>query len=51
MKVKCLNCGNEFELNEIYRDELGDYTVCPECDGSFDVEKKSLDQVLSKKGE
>ena len=38
MKVKCLNCGNEFELNEIYRDELGDYTVCPECDGSFDVE-------------
>lgn len=38
MKVKCLQCEHEFELKRIYHDELGDFTVCPECDGSFDVD-------------
>lgn len=38
MKVKCLNCNFEFELKKIYHDELGDFTVCPECGGSFDVD-------------
>ena len=38
MKVKCLQCEHEFELKRVYHDELGDFTVCPECDGSFDVD-------------
>ena len=38
MKVKCLQCGQKFELKKIYHDELGDFTVCPECDGSFDID-------------
>ena len=38
MKVRCLNCGHEFILKNIYHDELGAFTVCPECDGSFDVD-------------
>ena len=38
MKVQCLNCGHEFELERVYHDALGDFTVCPECDGSFDVD-------------
>lgn len=39
MKVKCLNCGYEFELNSASNDELGWHTTCPECNGSFDLEK------------
>ena len=38
MKVKCLNCGYEFDSKNIYNDELGDFTVCPECNGSFDID-------------
>lgn len=38
MKVKCLNCGYEFELEKCYNDELGDFAVCPECESSFDVD-------------
>lgn len=38
MKVKCLHCEHEFELKNCYHDELGDFTVCPECEGSFDID-------------
>ena len=38
MKVKCLNCGYEFDVKKIYHDELGGFTVCPECEGSFDID-------------
>ena len=38
MKVKCLNCGYEFELEKIYEDDIGTFTVCPDCKSSFDVD-------------
>ena len=40
MKVKCLQCGREFELEKtkLYCDSLGRFTVCPYCGGSFDVD-------------
>ena len=47
MKVKCLNCGHDFELNKLYKDELGDFTVCPECEGSFDVDIETDDNDLN----
>ena len=31
--MKCLNCGYEFDLKKVYTDELGDFTVCPKCEG------------------
>lgn len=37
MKVKCLNCGHEFETTEIEEDDLGTYCICEECGSSFDV--------------
>lgn len=37
MKLKCLQCGHEFEGTISY-DELGWHSSCPECDGSFDVD-------------
>lgn len=42
MKVQCLQCGHEFEMTEYYHDELGHFTVCPKCDGSFDVDIDEL---------
>lgn len=36
-KYCCPNCGIEFLLEKIYKDELGVYTVCPDCSGSFDI--------------
>lgn len=54
MKVKCLNCGNEFELKDIYEDNMGTFTVCQECGGSFDVdiidkteEEKEFEAVMN----
>ena len=38
MKVKCLNCGYEFELKKVYEDDNGIFTVCPDCKSSFDVD-------------
>lgn len=37
MKIKCLNCGREFEGSISY-DELGWHSYCEECDSSFDVD-------------
>lgn len=37
MKLKCLNCRNEFE-EYISHDEFGWYTNCPECGDRFDVD-------------
>lgn len=39
-KVKCLNCGHEFLLERTYEDEKGTFTVCPECNGSFDTDEE-----------
>jgi len=36
--VKCLNCGYSFKLAEVYHDELGAFTSCEQCKGSFDVD-------------
>lgn len=35
----CLNCGHQFKISEddVTEDELGVYTVCPECEASFDI--------------
>lgn len=40
MKIKCLQCGYEFELESASNDELGWHTICPECEGSFDIDIK-----------
>lgn len=37
MKLKCLNCGYEFE-GGISKDELGWHSSCPKCECSFDVD-------------
>ena len=37
MKLKCLQCGHEFD-GTIEYDELGWHSTCPKCDGSFDVD-------------
>lgn len=38
MKVKCLNCGHEFETTEIKEDDFGQHCICEECGASFDVD-------------
>lgn len=37
---KCLNCGHDQEITEknVYKDELGEFTVCEKCDSSFDLQ-------------
>ncbi|WP_176524365.1 hypothetical protein [Bacillus thuringiensis] len=39
-KHECLNCGHAQEVNKtnIYQDVKGKYTVCENCDASYDVE-------------
>ena len=37
MKIKCLNCGHEFDGSISY-DKLGWYSSCEKCGGSFDVD-------------
>lgn len=37
MKIKCWNCGHEFDGSVSY-DELGWHSCCSECDTSFDVD-------------
>lgn len=37
MKLKCLNCGREFEGSVSY-DDLGWHSLCSECGSSFDVD-------------
>lgn len=48
MKVKCLNCGHEFETTEIKEDNLGTHCTCDECGASFDV-NVDLDKIEKKK--
>lgn len=43
MKVKCLNCGHEFETTEIEEDDLGRCCICEECGASFDVD---VDEIV-----
>ena len=38
-RVCCLNCGHEFDGIPEY-DDLGWHCSCPECGGSFDVDKE-----------
>lgn len=38
--TQCLDCGHSFIVDEEYEDELGVFTVCPNCKGTFDIEKK-----------
>lgn len=38
MKLTCLNCEHEFDLTNAWNDELGWYTICPNCDSSFDID-------------
>ena len=45
MKVKCLNCGSEFDLWRLEHDENnpeGFYTSCMECGASFDIDEKEI---------
>ena len=37
MKIKCWNCGHEFE-GSLSQDACGWYSYCDECDSSFDVD-------------
>lgn len=41
MKLKCLQCGHEFE-GIVSKDELGWHGSCPKCGGSFDTELPDL---------
>lgn len=43
MIVKCLNCGYEFETNEIKDDELGLHCICEKCGASFDINETPID--------
>ena len=48
MKVKCLNCGSEIELQRLEHDDVnleGFYTSCIECGSSFDIDE---DDILKK---
>lgn len=36
--VQCLQCGKYFQLTKTYEDNLGKFTVCPFCEGSFDID-------------
>lgn len=36
--VVCLNCSHEQELKKVYNDDKGDFTVCEECEASYDVD-------------
>lgn len=39
MKIKCWNCGHEFE-GSISNDDFGWHGYCEKCDSSFDVDIK-----------
>ena len=41
MKLHCINCGKETELNKVYNDDLGYYRVCPECEASHDIDDET----------
>ena len=41
MKLHCMNCGKETELNKIYNDDLGYHRVCPECGASHDIDDET----------
>lgn len=45
MKVKCLNCGCEFETQQINTDNIGEYVTCKNCGSTFDVEKTRLEKA------
>ena len=51
MNVRCLNCGHEFKLQKIWHDDLvpdGFFTKCPECDGSFDLDDDTVNDIKKK---
>lgn len=37
-EVTCLNCWHRFKLKKIYLDDMGEFTVCPKCKASFDID-------------
>ena len=41
MKLHCMNCGKETDLNKIYNDDLGYHRVCPECGASHDIDEET----------
>lgn len=45
-EVTCLQCWYRFKLKKVYCDDMGDFTVCPKCKGSFDID---LDQETKNK--
>lgn len=45
--VECLNCGFEFELEKIHNDKLGYFTMCPNCESSFDLQSPQ-EKILEK---
>lgn len=48
MEIKCLQCGHEFEFNGASKDDLGWCVVCPDCNGSFDLDIEIVvDDVLN----
>lgn len=49
MKIKCANCGNEFELIELKQDEVeleGFCTTCTECEATFDIDFNPLNTFI-----
>lgn len=38
MKVVCLQCGHRFQFTGASLDEIGWHTLCPSCNGSFDID-------------
>jgi hypothetical protein len=44
-KLTCLQCGHEFHGN-LYFDDLGWHSLCPECGGSFDTDAPVIDPVV-----
>jgi len=39
LSVKCISCDSKQDINlkEIFKDDLGHFTVCKECESSFDI--------------
>lgn len=48
-KEKCLNCGHiqEIKKENTYYDEMGKFTVCEECEGSYDIPNE-LEKIRQK---
>ena len=44
-KVKCLNCGHEFETDKVNKDGLGTHAVCTKCGSTFDIEEEGKGDI------